>query len=105
MKCKRGRSGAGLHDDVEVGVAEGDLAHLPLLRQRRVETSSNSTTSDFFTAKTVSDSMYSLPATKMCVVSGRCPAAATMKWMCAGRNACRPVALSSSPTGPSVGIG
>ena len=68
-------------------------------------TSSKSTTRDFLTAKTVSDSMYSLPATKMCVVSGRWPGAATMKWMCAGRNACRPVALSSSPTGPSVGIG
>ncbi len=55
-------------------------------------TSSKSTTSDFFTANTVSDSMYSLPATKMCVVSGRWPGAVTMKWMCAGRKACRPVA-------------
>ena len=33
----------------------------------------------FFTANTASDSMYGLPATKMCVVSGRCPGAVTMK--------------------------
>ena len=31
-------------------------------------TSAKSATSDFFTANTVSDSMYLLPATKMCVV-------------------------------------
>jgi hypothetical protein len=45
----------------------------------------NSTIRLFFTANTASDSMYGLPATKMCVVSGRCPGAVTMKWICAGR--------------------
>ena len=59
----------------------------------------------FFTANTASDSMYGLPATKMCVVNARCPGAVTMKWICAGRYACLPVAFSSVPTGPSVGIG
>ena len=59
----------------------------------------------FFTAKTASDSIYGLPATKICVVSARCPGAVTMKWMCAGRYGCRSVAISSLPTGPSVGIG
>ena len=37
--------------------------------------SSKFSTRDFFTAKTVSDSMNLLSATKMCVVSGRCPGA------------------------------
>ena len=84
-----------LHDDVEIGVAErsGEVRTGPPVRGHRPGV--KSLIRLFFTANTASDSMYGLPATKMCVVSARWPGAVTMKWMCAGRYGCRSVAFSS----------
>ncbi len=62
-------------------------------------------TSDSFTPKTASESMYSLPAANRCVVMGWCPGAETIMWMCPGRIGWRPIFLSITPTGPSVGTG
>ncbi len=65
----------------------------------------NGATSDSLTPNTASEVRYASPAANTCVVRRLYPCAATLKWMCAGRMGWRPMAVSSSPTGPSTGTG
>jgi hypothetical protein len=50
------------------------------------ERSTNLRNNDGLTAKTVSESRYSLCSSNRCVTTVRKPGARTMAWMCAGRH-------------------